>query len=111
MLDENLDIEYDGGGHWIGVYKGDVSEEEFDKLEFQRDKIFKTYGFNIMHISSREDGLPEDHILLDMLRYTRDYFRDYPDHSWIRFDIDHGLVYNAENKDGVIYNYGNIRWI
>ena len=39
------------------------------------------------------------------------YFSDYPNHSWMTFDIDEGIVKNAECKDGRSYFYGELRRI
>lgn len=64
-----------------------------------------------MHIISATDFLPSDEILLQMLDYTKQYFSDYPNHSWIEFNIDSSTVRNAEQKEGSFFNYGDLRKI
>ena len=38
--------------------------------------------------------------LLQILEETRQYFSQYPNHSWIEFSIDTSVMRNAEYKDG-----------
>lgn len=109
--DEKLVIEYDGGGHDLRVTLGKLTREEFDKKELIRDQIIKSEGYKILRIISYKDLLPSDTTLLQMLETARTYFSDYPDHSWINFDLDSSTVRNAEHKEGVIFNYGDLRTI
>lgn len=113
MYDEsnNLCIEYDGGGHFLEIEIGKVSQEEFDNKELVREKMIRQEGCKIIRIISRKDNLPSDEILLQMLSDAKQYFSDYPEHSWINFDIDNGIVRNAEHKDGSPYFYGELRKI
>ena len=64
-----------------------------------------------MRIISLKDKLPSDEILLQMLSEAKQYFFDYPNHSWIEFNIDTSTVRNAEQKDGVFFDYGKLRKI
>lgn len=69
------------------------------------------HGFRKMKIISSNDKLPSDDVLLKMLSDTRQYFTDHPNHSWIEFNIDNSIVRNAENKNGILYEFGNLRKI
>ena len=107
-------IEYDGGGHFLGVKIGIDSTEDSQKKEMIRDKQIKSEGFRIMRIISRKDYLPSDSILLQMLQYARDFFTQNPQRSWISFDIDSSRVYNAYHKGsegGIPYDFGSLRKI
>lgn len=64
-----------------------------------------------MHIISLSDKLPSDCVLLKMLSDAEQYFVDYPNHSWIEFYIDNSIVRNAEHKDGMSYDFGELRKI
>ena len=46
-----------------------------------------------------------------MLNYARNYFSQYPEHSWIEFNIDTSSIRNAEYKDGIPYSFGELRKI
>lgn len=107
--EENLVIEYDGGGHNLRVTLDILTQEEFDKKEIIRSKYIKSKGYKQMRIISLKDKLPSDCVLLKMLEDSRTYFTTYPNHSWITFSVDNNLVYNAEHKDGIPYNYGKLR--
>ena len=111
LSDDNLLIEYDGGGHDLCVKLGRLTADEFKRKEIIRSSVIKRAGYNQMRIISTKDLLPPDDILLQMLDDTRSYFKTYPNHSWIEYDIDNGNVRNAENKDGEPYDFGELRRI
>lgn len=108
---EKLEIEVDCGGHDLNVKTGRVTQEEFDKRELIRNNLIKKEGYKQMRIISSKDKLPSDTVLLQMLKETREYFKRYPFHSWIEFNIDTSSVRNAECKNGIAYNYGKLRKI
>lgn len=111
LLEEKLVIEYDGGGHDLRVTLGQLTQEEFDRKEIIRNNIIKREGYKQMRIISSKDRLPQDSILLQMLEEAKQYFSDYPQHSWIEFNIDTSSVRNAEYKDGIPYSFGSLRTI
>lgn len=111
LKDEKIDIEYDGSGHSMSYKLGNMTEEEFNRREIIRNVTVKNAGIKQMRIISTKDKLPSDQILLQMLNHARKYFSDYPEHSWIEFDIDTSSIRSAEHKDGVYYDYGELRTI
>lgn len=108
-----LDIEFDGSGHEMSISFGSITFEDFEKKEIYRNVAIKKSGIKQMRIISRKDYLPSDEILLQLLEYTRKYFSEYPNHSWINWDIDNSKMKNAENKDtdGVFFDFGELRKI
>lgn len=113
MYDEqsSLYIEYDGMGHDLNVKFREITPEKFKERETTRFYSLRDAGYKMMRIISTHDLLPSDTILLQMLSDAKQYFSDYPKHSWINFDIDNNLVRNAEHKDGIPYFYGELRKI
>lgn len=111
LPDENLDIEFDGSGHRMSVSLGNVTEEDFERKELYRNIAIKKEGYKQIRIISTKDLLPSDSTLLQMLEDARNYFSEYPDHSWIEFNIDTSTIHSAEYKDGVYYDYGELRTI
>lgn len=109
--EEKLCIEFDGGGHDLSVKLNTLTQEEFDQKEIIRNQVIKREGYKIMRIISSTDKLPSDEILLQMLSQARQYFSDYPNHSWIYFNIDTSTVHNAEHKEGVFFDFGELRKI
>lgn len=100
--EEKLCIEYDGGGHDLRVTLGCLTQEEFDQKEIIRNNTIKREGYKIIRLKSSKDLLPSDQILLQMLSQAKQYFSDYPQHSWITYDIDKSLLFNAEHKTGIL---------
>lgn len=111
FLEEKLIIEYDGGGHDLRVTLGRLTQEEFNKKEIVRNNILKKEGYKRINIISKSDKLPSDQILFQMLQDARTYFSAYPNHSWIEFNIDTSTLRNAENINGISYDFGNLRKI
>ena len=113
MYDSSIRLicEYDGSGHLLCVTIGNNTQEEYDRKQMIRSIQLKNDGHKTYRIISRKDYLPSDDTLLQMLSDAKQYFSDYPEHSWITFDIDNEIVRNAENKDGVPYFYGELRKI
>lgn len=108
--DDKLICEYDGSGHFLKVDIGNETIEEFNNKELIRYNIIKREGYKQMKIVSSHDKLPSDTILLQMLDISKNYFNT-TQHSWITFDIDQSLMFNAENKDGVYFDFGELRTI
>ena len=93
------------------VKKKKMTQKEFDEKERTSEIVIRRAGYKICRLVSRYDNYPSDEILLQMLSDAKQYFNTYPNHSWIIYDIDNGIVRNAENKDGVPYFYGQLRKI
>ena len=109
--EEKLVIEYDGGGHDLRVTLGKLTREEFNQKELIRNHVIKRSGYKQMRIISSRDLLPQDSTLLLMLETARTYFSNYPEHSWIEYNLDTSTLCNAENKEGVFFNFGELRKI
>ena len=109
---DNLDIEVDYGGHNLMVKLGTITQAEFDRKQLIRDKIVKAEGYKMIRlIADKERKIPSDKTLLEILEISKQYFKDYPNHSWIEWHIDDGIYKNAEHKDGVPYDFGELRRI
>lgn len=111
LLEKNITIEYDGGGHGLGIALGTFTKKDFNQKEIIRNQTIKREGYKQIRIISTKDLLPSDQILLQMLNEAELYFSKYPNHSWIEYDIDNSIIRNAEYKDGVRYDYGKLRRI
>lgn len=108
LPDDNLVIEFDGGGHMLNVITGRETIEEYNQKEIVRSNVIKREGYKQMRIISTKDLLPRPTVLLEILAQTKQYFSKYPNHSWIEFNIDASTVRNAEQKDGVFFNFGDL---
>ena len=110
LTDEKIIIEYDGGGHMLNVITGRETLKEYNKKSLVRDKTIKREGYKQIRIISSKDYLPSDEILLQMLEQAKEYFNN-TTHTWVEYNIDTSLMRNAENKEGVFFDYGNLRKI
>ena len=108
---DNLIVEFDGSGHALSVAMGHETIDEYRRKEIVRHNVIKNEGYKQMRIISTKDKLPSDKTLLQMLYDAKQYFLNYPTHSWIEFNIDTFTVRNAEHKNGILYDYGELRKI
>ena len=109
-LDTKIVIEYDGGGHMLNVTNGRETLEEYNRKQIIRDKTIKKEGYKQIRIISSKDYLPSDEILLKILEQSKEYFNT-TDHTWVEYNIDTSLMRNAENKEGVFFDFGELRKI
>ena len=110
LPNDNAIIEYDGGFHMGNVVTGRETIEEYKRKEIIRNNIIKREGYKQIKIVSSKDLLPTDSILLQMLSEAKQYFSE-TNHSWCSYDIDQSLLFNAEHKDGIPYDFGTLRTI
>ena len=106
--DEMIYLEYDGSGHRMSVTLGTFTEKEFIKRERNR-----TYGLlrsgwkEIRIISEKDDLIPSDQKLLEILLYARTYLNQ--NHHYIKFDIDNSKIINSQGEFD--YDFGELRRI
>jgi very-short-patch-repair endonuclease len=60
LPDNNICIEYNGGGHRLSVLFGTMTNSEFDSREFKRKEYIKNKGWKIIIIESPTDNMPID---------------------------------------------------
>ena len=108
---DNIDFEVDYGGHNLSVKMGEITQDEFDKKEMIRDKIVKSCGYKVVRlIADITRKIPSDETLLKILEQSKEYFNT-TNHTWVEYNIDTSLMRNAENKEGVFFDFGELRKI
>lgn len=110
LCNEKIDIEYNGSGHDLSVKLGTFIQEEFNRKEIIRNSYLKNANMKRITITSSQDYIPSDTILLQMLDLARNYFSS-TSHTWIEFNIDESLYRNAEHLQGALFDYGKLRKI
>lgn len=103
---DNIDIEYDGGGHNYQVKIKQLTEEEFKRKEQLREMTIRSHDIKIMRIISSLDKLPSKQKLLEMLEIAKQYFSE--NHSWIYFNIDENKIYNSLHQKGINFDFGEL---
>ena len=106
LINNNIIIEYDGGGHNLSVKIGNITQDQFNRKEIKKYYFLKSKGYKIIRIVSAKDNLPkEEKRLIDAINIAIDYLNQ--NHSWFEINIDDGkLRCNCYEKD---YNFGELR--
>ena len=110
LTNKKIIVEYDGGGHMLNVITKRETLEEYNRKTLIRDKIIKKAGYSQVRIVSSKDYLPSDTILLQMLEQAKEYFNT-TNHTWVEYNIDTSTMQNAKNKEGIYYDFGELRRI
>ena len=110
LIDDNIDVEYDGGGHNLHVKIGNMTEKEFKQKEIVRNNCIKHYGYLCIRLISSTDKLPSDEVLLKILSLSKEYFNT-TNHTWIEWYFDENKFRNADNIEGTFYDFGKLRRI
>jgi hypothetical protein len=105
--DEKIAIEYNGSGHDLNVKRGNISQEQFNKKEINRNYALYRSGWKLITISSKKDRFPIESIVFEMFKFAKEYFNQ--NHSYIIFDIDEGIVKTSQYNNK--YNYGKLKRI
>lgn len=108
LLDYNVDIEVDGGGHDLPVKTGKLTKDEFKQREIIRENIIKRNGIKIVRFIMPTDKLPSDDKILELVDNAINYFNT-TDHTWVNYYIEENKFRNAENQDGSYLDYGDLR--
>lgn len=87
--DEQVYIEYNGGGHWLSVIKGQSTEKEFNIKAIIRYKQLKKLGWKMIEIISKRDRLPSKYELTEFINLAKEKLKE---NNWIVLDIDNGIL-------------------
>ncbi len=89
LIEERIAIEYNGGGHNLSVILGNMTQKEFNKKEYYRNKIILDNGWKMVTIISNKDKLLTDEEFLFLLDYSINYLNT--GRHWTEINIDDGL--------------------
>lgn len=105
FMDERIDFEVDYPGHNLCVVLGSVTSDEFEQKQLIRDKIVEKNGYKrVRLISDKEDRLPSDDALLNILKIAIEYFNN-TSHHWIEFYVEDNIYKSAIYPDGKHIDY------
>ena len=104
---DKIYIEYNGGGHNLNVKLGSTTEVQFAKKELNRYFYLSRNEWRNITITSLKDFLPSEDVILDLIEFSRDYFKT--GHHWIKFDIDNSKIITSQYAINV--DYGSLRKI
>lgn len=67
VFNDNIVLEYDGSGHWLGSRYSDKTIEQIDQEDVKRDNTLIGKGYKVIRFISREDLLPSDNKIKDIV--------------------------------------------
>jgi len=107
LLDDNIVVEFEGGGHDLAVKLDGMNIKDFKLKEMRREMFIRSKKFCLVKIISISNKLPSDLKIIELINYVKDYLNT--GHSWMNFDIDNSKVICSQfTKD---YDYGELRRI
>jgi len=75
ILIDNIVVEYDGSGHWLGTYFKNKTISEIDSEDNKRDKYLNSLGYKVLRIVSEKDYLPSDKDILTLFNSAKESFK------------------------------------
>lgn len=105
--DKMIYIEYDGSGHDLSVKFGDISRDDFYNKEIKRKRYLQNLGWKIIRIISKEDLLPNDEKIIELIQFCEKYLNN--NHSWVEIDIDNSVMKCAKFEENI--DLGKLRRI
>lgn len=89
--DQNVVVEYSGGGHNLSVIFGDCTQEEFHQKEIIRRKYFQSQNISMLEFVSSTDKLPSDEFIMDFFNNSITLFKT-QGKKYIRFNFDKNII-------------------
>lgn len=87
LLRRGIYLEYNGSGHDLCVRLGQTSKEKFICDETIRYNRLKELGYKCIIIDNKDDILPEDYILFDIISKCEAFLLSSIESNWIRVDL------------------------
>lgn len=87
LLNNNIYVEYDGGGHDLNVRLGNVDKSTFLKKENIRYHYLKKCGYKMIRLINISDKLPTDSNIILIIKYCIEFLTLFND-NWIEIDLD-----------------------
>lgn len=92
LLEDNIYIEYDGGGHFIPVKFKFMSEEEFRKREIERYDFLRKKGYKMIKIVNRKDRKISDELISSIVKDCLFFLKNFED-NYIIVNIEDRNIY------------------
>lgn len=92
LLDDNIYLEYDGGGHFIPVKFKIVSEEEFRNREIERYNLLHENGYKMIKIVNKRDKEISNELISSIVKDCWFFLKNFED-DYIVVNIDDKNIY------------------
>lgn len=102
--DDNIAIEYIGGGHNLSVKLNKISQEEFDKKEDYRRNFILKNNMRIIEFISIKNKLPSDDLIIKIYAFCKNEFNK-NNEKYIKIYIDENVIKDSNNN---IYKFNQL---
>ena len=107
MEKENIIIEHDGSGHFLGdIINGNIypTKESLLREKQREDKIISN-GYKMIRFIATKDRIPSDEVILNLFEGIKN-----SDFKVIRIDFEKGII-NKDYNEKSYRNFGKLRRI
>ena len=107
MEKENIIIEHDGSGHFLGdIINGNIypTKESLLREKQREDKIISN-GYKMIRFIATKDRIPSDEVILNLIEEFKN-----SDFKVIRIDFEKGII-NKDYNEKSYRNFGKLRRI
>jgi len=80
LVDEKIDIEYDGGGHELNVQLGLKTREQFDNHEKGRTHVILKNGWKMIRLIAPHDKLLDDNDIIKIITWSKKWLLNHSTH-------------------------------
>ena len=110
LLNNNIVVEYDGGGHDLKVKLNQITKEEQYQNDLKRYYYLKKKGYKQIKIISSNDKIPNDDILIKMKNMALTILNQ-PHCYWVEYNIDKNTIRSSINHEGLCFDFGQLKRI
>ena len=80
LVEEKIDIEYDGGGHDLNVKLGIKTKEQFDSHERSRMYLILKNGWKIVRLIAPHDKILNDNSIIKIITWSKNWLLNHSTH-------------------------------
>lgn len=91
LLDDNIAVEYNGGGHDLCVKLSNMSQSKFNQKETHRKKVLYKNGYRIITFITKTDKIFDKDKTNKLIEYCKDLFETHNKH-WVEIWIDDEII-------------------
>lgn len=94
LKEDKIDVEYDGGGHYMEISIKGMSEEDFEKKETKRNNAILAKQWKVVRFVSLKNKLPEKQMAIDFIDKIKNIQRP----LLVKWNIEEDIVNIGEKQ-------------
>ena len=108
LLDNNIYIEYDGGGHYLSAILGSDTIENIKLKDINREKYLENKGLKLIRIISSKDELIEDFYMKIIIYCCKKFLID-TKYTKITIDLDNNSISSNKFKFNINFKKNKMK--